>query len=409
MIKQLSNGLWQWGSEKATFSTYEECLKAHKVFHKLMSADVRPEGNGKFTFTFSSPGVDRDHDTINQLGIDLKEFKKNPVVIWAHDYSLPPVARVESTWVRDGKLMGSISFPPKGVHALADTLHGLVEHGFLNAVSVGFTPIEVVQREDGGHDYKQIELMELSLVPVPSNREALIQATAKGVNVNPVSEWAANILSAERRSEIDEIKKSLDRIEKSEGLSLARVEQGLSDLVLGLKALADELEEIDEEDVEDKPKGDPPRSEENFSEHNLDRPVKSDADGLDEGGDPAVEEAEEVKTSDEGEEVLCPKCRVKLGNDEANEGEEVKMDHECPELDDEEEAKKRSVAAFSKQLTEITEAFRLVSNVQHTSPAVSLPVSPPQSMTAEQLSDMVKQAMSIAVRDAIRAGTGRLD
>jgi hypothetical protein len=306
----------------------------------------------------------------------------------------------------------------------------LVEHGFLNAVSVGFTPVEAVQRPDGGTDYQKIELMELSLVPVPSNRDALIQASAKGVDVKPISDWALNILGQEHKSEIAEIKKSLDRIEKTTTekvvatleefslmttradlmtrANLVSLEKSVSDLVLGLKALAEELEEVDEVDEEDTE--DKPRSDLNFSEHNLDRPAKSSIEGLDEGGDPAVEEAEEVKAGSEGldeggdpaveeaedvSKLVCPKC--------GHEG--VKMDHEdCPGPDDE-ESKKRAVASFTKQLSELVEAFRLVSNVQPVPPVAAQP----SQFTAEQISAMVKQAVANTVKEAVNKATGRLD
>jgi len=156
---------------------------------------VKAEGNRKFTFTFSSASIDRDRDVIDQAGIDLDPFKSNPVVLWAHSYMTPPIGRVSETWIRDGKLMGSVEFPEKGIYPLADSVHDLVGAGFINATSIGFAPLEYSYDEERrGMNYKRIELWEVSIVPVPANRDALIEAAGKGVGVAPVVAWAKAIL-----------------------------------------------------------------------------------------------------------------------------------------------------------------------------------------------------------------------
>jgi len=148
----------------------------------------------EFTFTFSSDKPDRDNDVIDQMGIDLERFLDNPVVLWAHnrgfDTPPPPVARVLSTWFRDGSLMGTVQFPPEGVHELSDTLHGLVDAGFIKAVSIGFRPLEFsFDEERGGINFQRIELFEVSLVPVPMNADALIDIAKKGLDVGPIAKW----------------------------------------------------------------------------------------------------------------------------------------------------------------------------------------------------------------------------
>ena len=150
----------------------------------------------RFDFTFSSEKPDRHNDVVTQLGIDLKAFRENPVVLWAHnagfDTPPPPVARVLRTWIREGALMGTVEFPAPGIHAMADTLHGMVSTGFLNAVSIGFRPIETsFDEERNGFNFLRTELVELSLVPVPANASALIEmsAEAKAVDVKSLTEW----------------------------------------------------------------------------------------------------------------------------------------------------------------------------------------------------------------------------
>lgn len=165
---------------------------------KTLSATLKQDENGdgrEFTFTFSSEEPDRDNDIIVQSGIDLTRFRENPVVLWAHNQGFttppPPVARVLRTWLRDNRLMGTLEFPVAGIHALADTLRGLVSTGFLNAVSIGFRVLKWTFDEDrDGFDFLETELFELSLVPVPANADALIEATlAEGTSLKPLAEW----------------------------------------------------------------------------------------------------------------------------------------------------------------------------------------------------------------------------
>lgn len=156
---------------------------------KQHSAVVKQESGARmFTFTLSSGEVDRDGDIINQEGIDLKEFRKNPVVLWAHDSRTPPIGRVKSLFFRDKRLHGTVEFAPEGASPLSDEVHDLVAAGFLSAVSIGFRAVKFVFNDDhGGFDFEEIELQEVSIVPVPSNREALL---ADDKRAKIIRKWA---------------------------------------------------------------------------------------------------------------------------------------------------------------------------------------------------------------------------
>lgn len=161
---------------------------------KSCSHVVKQETERKFTFVFSSGNVDRDNDIVSQKGIDLTHFKKNPVVLWSHDHRTPPIGRVVDMWFRKGSLMGTVEFPPEGASALADEIHSLVAAGFINAVSIGFRVKEwTFNEERGGYDFKSIELYELSIVPIGSNRDALRTAKAKGLTAH-IEKWAKLVI-----------------------------------------------------------------------------------------------------------------------------------------------------------------------------------------------------------------------
>lgn len=149
-------------------------------------------------FVISTDAVDRDNDTIDPKGWDLKAYLKNPVVLWAHDYRALPVGRAVSVVMRDGQLISDMEF---ATHDFAETVYQLVKGGFLKATSVGFRPSKyVINDERQGLDFKEQELMEYSIVPVPANPEALIDlraAKAAGIDVGPVVAWAKAVLKTE--------------------------------------------------------------------------------------------------------------------------------------------------------------------------------------------------------------------
>ena len=75
--------------------------------------------------------------------MQLGDYKHNPILLWMHDPH-NPVARCTQIGVEDGALRGTGQFPPLGTTALADEICGLVKSGVVNAVSVGFEPIDTV-------------------------------------------------------------------------------------------------------------------------------------------------------------------------------------------------------------------------------------------------------------------------
>ena len=155
--------------------------------------------NRSVSWIITSDAVDRDNDTVNTSGWELDNYLKNPVVLWAHDYKALPVGKALTLQQTDSGLKSMMQFPTKEESPFADTVFNLVKGGYLNAVSVGFKPKEWDFAEDDekrpyGIDFKRQELLEYSIVPVPSNPNALIEARAKGIDLTPIKSWAERVL-----------------------------------------------------------------------------------------------------------------------------------------------------------------------------------------------------------------------
>jgi HK97 family phage prohead protease len=148
----------------------------------------------KMSFVISTAGVDRDNDTIDPKGWQLTNYMKNPVVMWAHDYAALPVAKATRLEQTDKGLSADIEFPLRGTYPFADTVHDMLKDGFLSATSVGFKPTKADQNhERKGYDFAEQELLEFSIVPVPSNPEALITMRHAGVDDEVVKGWCKTL------------------------------------------------------------------------------------------------------------------------------------------------------------------------------------------------------------------------
>lgn len=149
------------------------------------------EDDRTIDFIISTAAKDRDGDTIDPKGWILTNFLKNPVVLFGHDSWSLPIGRAENVRIEDGALKASVKFASAEMNKLADSVFQMVKAGFLSATSVGFSPVEFKRGDDGIQFIKQ-ELLEFSIVPIPSNPEALV--TAKGLDLSPVKDWFKNYL-----------------------------------------------------------------------------------------------------------------------------------------------------------------------------------------------------------------------
>jgi HK97 family phage prohead protease len=150
------------------------------------SVDIGDEFDDEFSIIASTPDRDRYGDIVVQ-DWRLDDFKRNPVILWAHD-STRPVGRATHIAVEDKRrLVARLQLGPDGTSRDIDELRKLVKAKIIRAASVGFFPgkSEAVRDEDGiqtGFRFSQNTLFEISLVSVPANPQAL--AISRSLNIS---------------------------------------------------------------------------------------------------------------------------------------------------------------------------------------------------------------------------------
>lgn len=150
----------------------------------------------------STAAADRYGDIVVQAGWELDNFKANPVIMPFHQYASPPVGRGENVRLSDG---GDLSMDIRWDTGweLGATLARQYAQGFMRGVSVGFRPLDFVERssldkEDPQHAERgfliqRAELLEVSAAPVPVQQEAL---AAKAVGSNSDADVLAILCDA---------------------------------------------------------------------------------------------------------------------------------------------------------------------------------------------------------------------
>ena len=168
------------------------------VIRKQFSTEAAVDAEARtVTATITTGDVDRENDVIDSAGWDLKDFLRSPVILWAHDRKQPPIAQAIDVTPVEGGLRSTAQFPEKGIYPFADMVFDLIKGGFIRATSVGFQPLEwSLDEERGGVNFQRQSLYEWSWVPVPANQNALIAASASGVELEQLRHWVGDVIAA---------------------------------------------------------------------------------------------------------------------------------------------------------------------------------------------------------------------
>jgi HK97 family phage prohead protease len=133
-------------------------------------------------FIASDETLDRYNEVIKVDGWDLENFRANPVIPDCHDYSSigKILGKAVSIGVVEGKLVNRVEFWIR--NPLGQLAYDGAKGGFIRSQSVGFIPLEWENgngKEGPDRTYTKAELLEISMVSVPANPGATVEAMIK--------------------------------------------------------------------------------------------------------------------------------------------------------------------------------------------------------------------------------------
>jgi HK97 family phage prohead protease len=120
----------------------------------------------------SDDSEDRHGDRVNPEGWDLKNYKKNPIILADHDYRVESVIGTGSGVKIDGNKLVFDKITFSKTNDLAVKAFNLIKEGILKTWSVGFL-VKKWGDDKSKYTIQEQELLELSLVAIPANPNAM--------------------------------------------------------------------------------------------------------------------------------------------------------------------------------------------------------------------------------------------
>jgi len=297
-----------------------------RTFRKLLEPSPTGSGDAPPVFRITSTNLDRHQDRV--LALKAAGDEVRVPLLWQHDRWGPAIGFARC-FREAGQWVAALHFD--GADELSRTIAAKVKAGTLSACSIGFRPApeaEPVPNQEGGYDFPLVELLELSVVNVPANQDAV---RVRSLDGDDSGASAADSLKAYR-----------DLQAACQGL-VAEVKA----LVLALKAKAstatekeEDEEAEDTEPVEDEPVE--PNAEEADAEQ--DEESASEEDPSSSEDEDEAEEEDETASEEEGDEAAeedTEEPSEEAAAEDEDAPEETTADEEpAPEEDSEDTADK---------------------------------------------------------------------
>lgn len=162
---------------------------------KNLQASIRKASGKASTFvaTITTDSVDRDGEVVVPGGMNSRDYERNPVLLYEHDVQ-KPIGKMLSMKRMDRAIESEFALAPRPDNHVGewfpDTVASLMEFGALNTMSIGFLgmesrPATKADTEKYGQGVRRVygkwKLLEVSVVSVPANQDAIVTAVRKGL------------------------------------------------------------------------------------------------------------------------------------------------------------------------------------------------------------------------------------
>ncbi|EPX62540.1 putative caudovirus prohead protease [Cystobacter fuscus DSM 2262] len=127
------------------------------------------DASGKPVFRITSEVLDRHNDRVRAGALRTEAYNANPVLLWNHEHGVPAIgtARVfqeGEEWFMEPAF--------DGIGDLSKEVGAKVEARTLRTCSIFFRFSKYEPNAEGGLDYEECELLEVSITNIPANPEA---------------------------------------------------------------------------------------------------------------------------------------------------------------------------------------------------------------------------------------------
>lgn len=175
-IKAAADEIWDAIQEKEKSAP----VSVVKSFNSAI--ELSADNSRRISVIAATEDRDRVGDIVRISGIDVDNFLRNPVILAGHGAQgdVPVIGKAVDLRKDGGRLLCTVEFLPPGVNELADKVFNVVRFLGSAAASVGLIVKDFKPLPDRGIEITASELLEISIVPVPANPEAVAALKAAG-------------------------------------------------------------------------------------------------------------------------------------------------------------------------------------------------------------------------------------
>lgn len=189
----------------------ESIIKATKKDLKFFHIETSIKSSKERTIKgfASTKFPDRVNDVVlpSALAASMNLYMKNPLVLLDHDHS-QPIGLVKSWQITEDGLWVESKI---GNTDLGDKAWTEIEQGLRRAFSIGFIPREIDWSKDSP-EITELELLEISVVTIPANRESLFSIAKALESGTDLREKAAQLFGwAKTRAEFSQLADLIER------------------------------------------------------------------------------------------------------------------------------------------------------------------------------------------------------
>ena len=187
----------------------------------------KADKDGVYSAIASTSEEDRDGEIVQPSSFgNLERFvKEQGPIYYQHAWrtggiteETMPVGKVVGAWQEPDKVGVKYIFAEGGPMTFASKVKWMVDNGFLRFMSIGALPTKWETDKEGRKVYTELELLEVSVVGIPSNRGAAIMNSAKAAGIEITNEDVAKLFGPEpvSKSAPDGEKQTEDPVAKHE-------------------------------------------------------------------------------------------------------------------------------------------------------------------------------------------------
>ncbi|QDF05014.1 HK97 family phage prohead protease [Myxococcus xanthus] len=183
-----------------------------KSFRKLLESKPTEGASGP-VFRITSTNLDRHKDRVLAIKAKGEEFRTP--LLWNHDSWSPAIGyarcfREAGEWVMEPVFDGACD--------TSKMVAAKVKAGTLDQCSIRFVPCETepVPNKDGGYDFPLVEVLEVSIVNIAGNQDAVRLRSAEAVDEDEEKQYRAAGLAfrAKVEGELAELKAEVKKLHK---------------------------------------------------------------------------------------------------------------------------------------------------------------------------------------------------